>query len=470
MKTARICFLWALLTATTTWAQDGQLDNTFDVTPIFSTTGSVLSVAVQPDNKYVAAGSFAVLRGSSFYAGCIRIHPDGSIDSTFLPAGLSINTYRTVQVLSSGKLILAGSGDRVLRLHSNGNIDSSYVVISKGSGSISTNVWTSHVLQDDKLYVGGDFDSINGQIARRLVRLNSDGTVDATFNTGSGFIGGRVLALAVLPDGKIYVGGDFNQYNGQNRLRLVRLHANGTLDSTFNVGSGAFNTIHSMALQHDGKLLITGAFTTFNTTTVGRIVRLNTDGNIDPTFSDVGAGFTNNAQYAIALQADGKILVGGGATQFEGLSVPRLVRLLPSGGLDTSFNSGGTGPNSSIRHIVFDRNGKTLITGELATYNGVNSARMARLTGGGGGSTSIEKLEAWSFSVYPNPATEQIWISGLPQGTVVGIRDAQGRQIAQLNIEDENAPISLSQLQAGLYLLEVSANGRRSFQKLVVHR
>ncbi len=469
MKATLALLLFLGMGAQSALAQQGQLDTTFNAGGVFPAAGSVVNVAVQPDNKYIAVGSFALFAGGKLYTSCIRLHPNGSADTSFHPENLPITTFRTVQVLADGKVLLAGLSGGVFRLHSNGKIDTTFQVRPSGNDLTSANVWVSHVLPDGKMYVGGSFDSINGQLARRLVRLNADGSIDPSFNTGSGFTGGRVLSLAIQPDGKLLVAGDFSQFNGQNRLRLVRLHANGSLDTTFNIGMGASNTIESVALQPDGKVLITGNFTTYNGNNVGRMARLLSDGSLDASFSGLGTGFTNNNQYALLVQADGKIIVGGSSTQFQGQPVPRLVRLLPDGALDTSFNPGGIGPNSSVRAMAFSPQGQLIIVGEFATYNGLVANRIARI-GAGGSSSTVENPAALTFKMYPNPATDRLWLQGLPEGAVIHLRDLQGRLLLQERWVASQGSLSVAEWPAGLYLLEVEAAGRLGVQKLLLRR
>jgi uncharacterized delta-60 repeat protein len=470
MKTTLALLLFIGISAQSAQAQQGQLDTTFNAGAVFSGAGSVVNVAIQPDNKYIAVGSFALFAGGKLYTSCIRLHPDGSADTSFHPENLPITTFRTVQVLADGKVLLAGLAGGVFRLHSNGKIDTTFRVRPSGNDITSPNVWVSQVLPDGKLYVGGSFDSINGQFVRRLVRLNADGSIDPSFNTGTGFTGGRVLSLAVQPDGKLLVAGDFSQFNGQNRLRLVRLHANGTLDTTFSIGMGASNTIESVALQPDGKVLIAGNFTNFNLTNVGRMARLNADGSLDASFSGLGTGFTNNNQFALLLQPDGKIIVGGSSTQFQGQPVPRLVRLMPDGALDTSFNAGGSGPNNAVRAMAYNPQGQLIIVGEFDTYNGLVANRIARIGAGGGSGSAVETPAAVAFKMYPNPATDRLWLQEVPEGAVVRLRDMQGRLLVQERWEPEQGSLSVAAWPAGLYLLEVEAAGRLGVQQLLLRR
>ena len=118
--------------------------------------------------------------------------------------------------------------------------------------------------------LGGAFNiTINGTNRYGLARLNSDGSLDNTFNPD---VGGYPIALQ--PDGKVLIGGSFTTVNGTNRNRIARLNADGGLDTSFNPGTGADGLVRSIALQSDGNVLIGGDFTTVNGEVRPRIARL----------------------------------------------------------------------------------------------------------------------------------------------------------------------------------------------------
>lgn len=117
---------------------------------------------------------------------------------------------------------------------------------------------------DGKILVGGGFISYNGTQRLRIVRINANGSLDATFNPGTGASGGFVSAIALQGDGKIVIGGGFTSYNGVARSKIARLNADGSLDTTFNPGGGAAGLVSAVELQPGGKILIGGSFQTYN--------------------------------------------------------------------------------------------------------------------------------------------------------------------------------------------------------------
>jgi len=134
--------------------------------------------------------------------------------------------------------------------------------------------------------VGGAFTSYNGQVANDLVRLHANGTVDPAFAMGAGF-NDTVYSVAPVGDGSgnvyVYVGGAFTSYNGQVANDLVRLHANGTVDPAFATGTGFNDTVFTIAPVGDGSgnVYVGGDFTSYQSFTIGRIARLNSNGSTD---------------------------------------------------------------------------------------------------------------------------------------------------------------------------------------------
>ena len=187
---------------------------------------------------------------------------------------------------------------------------------SNGTGSY---VYSVAVQADGKVLVGGDFTGYNGTTGQnRIIRLNADGSRDATFaRTGTGF-NNAVYSLAVQADGKVLVGGDFTTYNGTaGQSRLIRLNADGSRDAAFATGTGFNSTVNSLVVQPDGKVLVGGNFTSYNGTTAEPPARLNADGTRDAAFA-TGTGFNTSACSSLAVQADGKVLAGGDFTTYNG--------------------------------------------------------------------------------------------------------------------------------------------------------
>ena len=163
----------------------------------------------------------------------------------------------------------------------------------------------------------GFFTTYSGSTVNSIIRLNPSGTIDTDFNTGTGF-NGTLYSIEQQSDGKILVGGSFTTYSGSSVNRIVRLNSSGSIDSSFNVGSGANFEIFSTLIQPDNKIVIAGAFTAYSGSTQRSIVRINPLGTIDSDFK-TGTGFsTIDSSYSAYLQTDGKIIVGGDLSRYSG--------------------------------------------------------------------------------------------------------------------------------------------------------
>jgi uncharacterized delta-60 repeat protein len=156
------------------------------------------------------------------------------------------------------------------------------------------------------------------------------------------------------PDGKIIVCGNFTTFNGISKNRIVRLNADGSTDNSFVIGTGADGIIECVTLQNDGKILIGGQFTKYNGVDRKYLARLNPDGSLDMDF-DTSSGF-NSHVYSLAVQADGKILAGGNFTTYNSVAKNYLIRLNSDASIDESFAS--TGANNIIYKILIANNAK----------------------------------------------------------------------------------------------------------------
>lgn len=303
-----------------------------------------------------------------------------------------------------------------------GTLDLSF---DPGSG-IPTFVWATCLQPDGKILVGGNFTSYNGIPINRLVRLNSDGSIDPSFQPGTG-PSWDVRSIVLQPDGKIIIAGWFTSYNGVSRNGVARLNSDGSLDPSFNTGTGPSADCYSVAIQNDGKIILGGSFTIFNGTARNRVVRLNTDGTIDNTF--VNCTGVASIVNSIAVQADGKILLGGEFTTayrcgLPSITVDRLIRLNPDGTYDSGFSppvlnnsvfiitvqpdgkilvggqftgaikrllangisdafpvAGGVGPigNSGINSILIQPDGKIVLSGSFSTFNNISRNNIVRV-------------------------------------------------------------------------------------------
>lgn len=247
---------------------------------------------------------------------------------------------------------------------------------------------------DGKVLVGGQFSRADRGAVSNLARFNADGSLDSTFNIGAS-LDGSVRCIAVQSDGKIVIGGVFTAYGATSRNRIARLNADGSLDTSFNPGTGFDGEVISLAIQSDGRIVAVGAFTNFNGTARSRVARLTSTGAYDSTFV-IGSG-ANGVVWDVALQSDGKPILVGAFTSYNGTARNRIVRLLATGGIDTGFNP-GTGANADVVAVAIDSAGRAVIGGLFSTFNGTARACLARLTTAGALDTTFAGTAVFSSS------------------------------------------------------------------------
>jgi len=232
-------------------------------------------------------------------------------------------------------------------------------------------VFSLAVQPDGRILLGGEFTVLGGQTRNRIGRLNGDGTLDTLFNPAAG---SAVYSLALQPDGRILAGGTFMTLGGQARIAIGRLNSDGTLDAALNPAPYGF--VYSLAVQPDGKMLVGGYFNTLGGQTRLCLGRLNSDGTLDATFN-TGA---DSVVLSLAVQPDGKILVGGAFATLGGQTRNRLGRLNSDGTLDPTFNPGA---DAGVYSVAVQPDGKVLVGGSFTNLAGQARYHLGRLNSDG---------------------------------------------------------------------------------------
>jgi len=299
----------------------------------------------QSDGSIIIGGIFNSYSGTT--ANYIKgLTADGSLNSGFTNGSGFNNTVFTIKTQSDDKVLVGGaftiySGYTdiryLIRLNSDGSLDTEFLTGNTFNGYVNT----IKVQSDGKILAGGSFSSFFGTAANRIIRLNSDGTKDTSFATSSIITSGNIYDMDIQSDGKIIVGGEFNDNLG----RIARFNSDGTLDNTFVTGSGFNKKVRCVKILSDGKILCAGYFSTYSGTTVNGIVRLNSNGNIDDTFI-TGCGFnysdhlTTYRTEHIAVDNNNKLIISGEFTSYSGNTASKLIRLNSDGSIDDTFING----------------------------------------------------------------------------------------------------------------------------------
>jgi uncharacterized delta-60 repeat protein len=305
----------------------------------------------------------------------------GRIDATFVPAPGTNDAVNVVVPQPDGKVIVAGrftqannvGRNRIARFNFDGSLDNSF---DPGTGADAE--ITAAVLQPDgRIVVAGRFTNFNGFTHNRVCRLNANGSVDQSFGLGAG-IDNSVLSLALQSDGRILVGGQFSQVDLTQRFNLARLNTNGSVDSTFNPVNGPNGDVNAIVIQPDGAIIIGGTFIGYNGFARGGIARVLTNGTLDSSF-DPGVGTGGNV-FALALQHNGQIVLGGRFVQYAGINRTFIARVSSNGSLDQGYNPV---PDDWVQSLAVEPDDRILVGGFFTMINAVGRSRIARLNTNG---------------------------------------------------------------------------------------
>ncbi len=485
------------------FAQDGLLDLSFD-TDGFVTTAVGPSddygraVAVQADGKIVVAGySF---NGSQDVFAMVRYNTDGSLDNSFDSDGIvtseigsSGNRAHAMVIQGDGKIVLAGysyngtdNDFAVARYNTNGSLDNSFDTDGYNSTGFNTfsndRAFAVAIQNDEKIIVAGYNTGEDSDRDFALVRYNSDGSLDNFFGTG-GIVstpladgGDEARSVVVQDDGKIVVAG-FSFDFATRVFAIVRYDSNGNLDNTFD-GDGIVTTsiasyddaAYNMVMQDDGKFILVGY--TVNDTYDFALVRYNTDGSLDNTFDSDGIvitpiGSIEDLPYAITIQDDEKIIVGGHSKTADDNFA--LVRYNTNGILDNTFGTEGivttdigTGESEDkIYALALQPDGKIVAAGY--SYNGSDYIfATARYHGVSTSIINFDDQISSAINIFPNPFSLQTILETEKQlinGTLI-VYNYFGSEVKQLtNISGQQIILDREYLPGGMYFIQLMEDG-----------
>jgi uncharacterized delta-60 repeat protein len=314
--------------------------------------------------------------------------PAGSLDVTFNP-GIGVNgAVYSVAQQTDGKVLIAGdfnsvggvNRNSIARLNSDGSLDTTF---DPGTGA-NDFIYAVALQTDGKVIISGRFSSVNSVVRDGIARLNIDGSLDISFNPDLGVSGFSINSLAVQVDGKIIIAGHFMTVNGVTSNNIARLNIDGSTDTTFDKGTSRprSSVVSAIALQSDGKVLIGGLFNNPFDAAWARngLARLNSDGTLDSSFNANASQAWNI--YAIAFQANGSVLVSADFYVDNVGARNDVVRFNYDGSLDTAFNT-GAGINGQVNVLTLQSDGKLIIGGSFTSVNGLAHYTLARLDNNG---------------------------------------------------------------------------------------
>jgi len=351
------------------------INDSADLTYNPNCNGDVLGIVLQSDGRAIIGGSFTTVGGLG-HTRVARIETTGIADTTYNTVAAGGSVYAVALQPSDGKAFIGGAFTTVdgagrtffARLNTDGTVDTTYATPNLGGG---TNVFAVAVQSDDKAIIGGDFLQVGATTRLRAARLNTNSTLDTTFIDPN--LNGQINAIAIQSDGNVIITGQFTTAGTLStaRNRIARFDTAGALDLTYN--PDANGNVVALAIQSDGKAIIGGFFTTVGGVTRNRLARLNTDGTLDTTYNPN----VNSTVNSIKLQSDGKALIGGVFSTIGGVSRSQIGRVNTDGTADTTFiANANTSPTSAL---AVQSDGKILAGGSFTTIGSITRNRIARL-------------------------------------------------------------------------------------------
>mgnify|MGYP000465537001 FL=1 len=437
-------------------AQDGSVDLSFN-TGSGPNGSEIVAMALQSNGKIIVAGDFTSYDGIA-RKGIARLNSDGSVDQTFNPGSGVVGNVYNIMIQQDGKIMITGDFTQynniqkkyITRLNSDGSLDTSFNIAGSGP---SQGVFSITQQNDGKILIAGGFTSYNGTSRGRIARLNNNGTLDQTFDSsiGSDHILGSVILQS---DGKVLIGGFTSfTYDNISRNSIARLNSDGSLDTSFNqFGIGGNLPMSSMTMQSNGKIIISGSFTSYNNVQTGGIIRLNTDGSLDSTFTKNSSA----TAYSAIVLPNGKILVGGG------MYSSRLFRLNADATVDKLFNT-EWGVNN-IQRVILQPDGKILACGNFNSFIGTNKKQIVRISGED--ILSVSENENENIKIYPNPVKDFLNIKSDELISGYEIYSLDGRKLMEEN-KLNNSKIDVSKLTKGNYLIKFQTKGKEQTTKFI---
>ncbi|CAB4869182.1 MAG: hypothetical protein F2799_03145 [Actinobacteria bacterium] len=399
----------------------GVYDTTFNPEVTSAANDTVSAIVPQSGGQILIAGNFTRYNGI-LRKRIARLGADGTLDDGFVSPGADGQILAMAEV-AGGKILIAGEFTKIgtqdakglARLNADGSLDTGFNVglgpAISGSATVPA-IYTIGVQTDGSIIVGGNFTQFAGATAGRLARVYDDGTLDTLFNVGGVGADGSVYAIKTLTSGTALIGGDFTHFNGASAKRLIRIQSDGTNDSSFDVGSGPSASVRALAVQPlDGKIIVGGYFSNFAGSPRNRLTRLTDRGALDPgydtgglvsadltitttagtTAATLGAtdGLLPNTTYGIntdsgTIPKSGHITFTTGAANLDGVVSTHII-LSSSTGVTTGEPDepvnivlrGAAG--GGVRSLLVQPDGKVVAVGSFSNFDGRDRRQIVRL-------------------------------------------------------------------------------------------
>lgn len=371
--------------------EDGSVDTEFSASQsgVEGGQGFGTAVIVDPEGKTVVVGDFERVNGSEHHH-LVRLEASGAVDPSLTNSLVElVSAVNVIHLAEDGRLLIGGPFERVdgllrrgiARLKPDGGIDPSFDA-NAGTGSVINAIACQ---KDGSIVVGGSFQTVGNQARRNVARLGPDGTVDLSFDSSLG-PDGRVYCMGVQEDNRLIIGGDFQTVQEIPQGQIARLNLNGGLDTSFcpTLGAGAnLPEVHALSLVAGGKVLLAGLFGTVGDQPRVQLARLQPDGSLDTGFAD-GLDVGGDWPYilSLAVHASGKVMIGGSFDEVNGVARRGIARLDSQGNLDPEFDPGGGIDGGGLPAVNCLRSlddERVLIAGQFAKVSDVTRGGIAWL-------------------------------------------------------------------------------------------
>ena len=342
-------------------------DGTRDTAFAPAVAGNVNAIATLSSGQILVGGAFTTVGGQTrnYLA---RLNANGTLDTTFNPNPNGV--VNAILVLPNGNVVLGGAFTTVGGLTHNsiaqvsaaGAVSTTFNPNVTPRGGVNGGIFTLGLQADGKILLGGNFTDVGGVARLNLARVAADGTLETGFNPNPVYqtspnIQSPITCLLVQADGKILVMGNYDQIGGRSNLGgYNRLNSDGTYDPTFNVAS-SINGVNSMVQQANGSIFVGGSFAALGASNPPYLSRLADSGAFDPTFRPFPS--TDNTVRALAIQPDGKVIMTG-AFNSPGLYSARLNNNVAPSSMVTitapnqlDWTRGGSSPE--VNQVAFER-------------------------------------------------------------------------------------------------------------------
>ncbi len=459
---------------------DQSFDLNFDFYGGYLSKGRLASHIRLANGDFIVSGSFNFTKNNKTYGDILRLSQNGILDESF-------NNLVTSD----------GPGTIINRQDSFFAIGSLWCLFYNLSGEILYNSWHNNFHSDlsddieDIEFFDNNSSLISGcnmvyypdtthQTRFNLVRLNPDGHVDTTFNHDTNDC---VWDIVKYDSSRVFLVGKFTKYDSTNISSLCRIYNDGTLDTTFRT-TIIWGTALPLYIQNDGKIIVGRSFW-LEGDSIGSgvnwnprvLIRLMPDGSIDSTFNNTCfSGITNAQTNVICPTYDGGYLVGGMFTHFNGYPRGCIAKIDANGYLDsTAFNGSGfdtvmtTNKRSWIRILAQGPNETYYVGGNFDRFNGETVQPLVRLHNEFYG-LDIQERQEKGIEIFPNPTNETLSINSVSCIEEIEVYSLTGYLLRQVPVYSNRKTIDVSDLNPGNYILRAIGNNEVWVEKFVVMR